>query len=192
MKRILLLALGMIVVPLFLAAAALGQGTAPPGPPAEPSANASEPGPPGWPHHAMGEDRPRFMRQFERMTPEQICRERFARLSGYLGYLGAELDLNAQQQPLWDAYQRAMLDAAGKGRQVCLQNMMTPDSNLTALERRDRFQRMLQARLDFLQATRQPLEALYQSLSPEQRRLVDRPFMGTDMERWRSRSWRND
>jgi hypothetical protein len=132
------------------------------------------------------------MEHRERMTPEQICRERFARLSGHLAYLGAELDLNAQQQPLWDVYQRAMLDAAGKGRQVCVENMMSPGSNLTALERRDRFQKMLEARLEFLRSTRQPLEALYQSLSPEQRRLVDRPFMRGGMERWGAHSWRDD
>jgi hypothetical protein len=132
------------------------------------------------------------MEHRERMTPEQICRERFARLSGHLAYLGAELDLNAQQQPLWDAYQRAMLDAAGKGRQVCVENMMSPGSNLTVLERRERFQKMLEARLEFLRSTRQPLEALYQSLSPEQRRLVDRPFMRGRMERWGAHSWGND
>ena len=185
------LALSLTLLLLFLGAAAFGQGSAPAGPPAEPSANAPEPGPPEGSHHGMGE-RPHFMEHRERMTPEQICRERFARLSGHLAYLGAELDLNAQQQPLWDAYQRAMLDAAGKGRQVCVENMMSPGSNLTVLERRDRFQKMLEARLEFLRSTRQPLEAIYQSLSPEQRRLVDRPFMRGGMERWEAHSWRAD
>ncbi len=132
------------------------------------------------------------MEQRERMAPDRFCRERFARLSGYLAYLGAELDLNTEQQSLWDAYQKAMLDAAAKGRQVCAQNTMTLGSNLTVLERRNRFEKMLQARLDSLQSTRQPLEALYQTLSPEQRRLVDRPFMRPMMERWRQRQWEND
>ena len=184
------LALSLTLLLLFLGAAAFGQGTAPAAPPAEPSANSPEPGPPGWSHYGMGEH-PHLMGHHERMTPEQICRERFARLSGYLAYLGAELDLKTEQQPLWDAYQHAMIDAAGKGRQVCTENMMTPGSDLTALERRDRLQRMLQARLDLLQATRQPLEALYQSLSPEQRRLVDRPFM-REREHWRPRPWRDE
>jgi LTXXQ motif family protein len=174
---------------VFVTPAAFGQEAPSP---SEPSESATpESGPPGWPHRGMGE-RPHFMGQRERMTPDQFCRDRFARLSGYLAYLGVELNLNADQQPLWDAYQKATLEAAGKGRQVCVENMMIPGSHLTVLERRDRFQKMLQARLDFLQSTRQPLEALYQSLSPEQRRLVDRPFMPRMMDRWGRGPWRDD
>lgn len=185
-------AFGLTLLLLFQGASAFGQVSAPATPPADPSANAPALGLPDLSHPGMGGRRAQFMGQRERMVPERFCRERFARLSGFLAYLGAELDLNSEQQPLWDAYQKAMLDAAAKGRGVCVENMIVPGSNLTVLERRDRMQRMLQARLDFLQATRQPLEALYQSLSPEQRRLVDRPFMRPMMERWRQRPWGND
>jgi hypothetical protein len=112
------------------------------------------------------------------MTPEAACKERFAHEAGFLAYLGAKLDLTAPLQPLWDTYHQAMLDAAGKQRQTCLENVMALGSHLTALERRDRGQKILQARLDGLQSSRPSLEALYQSLSPEQQHLMDRPFMG--------------
>ena len=109
------------------------------------------------------------------MPPDQMCKERFAREAGFLAYLGAKLELAGQQQPLWDTYQKAMTDSAAKQRQTCLDNVVSPHENLTALERRDRAEKLLTARLDGLRATRQPLEALYQSLSPEQRELLDRP-----------------
>jgi hypothetical protein len=161
---------------LLLAAAAFGQESPPSEPGAPTSVTSPDPGSDAPARHRMGDWRRRMMERFSRMTPEKACKERYAREAGFLAYLGAELDLTAQQQPLWDAYQRAMLDAAGKQRQACVENVVTPGSDLTALQRRDRLQKLLQTRLDGLQATRPPLEALYQSLSREQRRTLDRPF----------------
>ncbi len=112
--------------------------------------------------------------RFPGMTPDKWCTEAFARRAGYLAYLGARLELTAQQEPLWDAYQQAAMKAGASWRQVCLDNSTTPQNGLTVLERRDRMEKMLTARLDGMRATRPPLEALYQSLTPEQRALVDR------------------
>ena len=123
------------------------------------------------------------MGRFAGFGLERFCKERFARDGGFLAYIGAKLDLNTQQQPLWDTYHRAMMDAAGKQRQSCLENVLPPETHLTVLQRRDRLQKMLQARLDRLQATRPPLETLYQSLSPEQRQAMDRPVMGARSRR---------
>jgi hypothetical protein len=109
------------------------------------------------------------------MEPKQICTERYAREAGFLAYIGAKLDLTAQQQPLWDKYHQAMLDSFGKLRDVCVTNKSARHWSLTALERRDRMDRTLSAKLDALHATRPALEALYQSLSPEQRALLDHP-----------------
>jgi hypothetical protein len=117
-------------------------------------------------HHGMGRGH-HSMGRFAGFGSERFCKERFAREAGFLAYIGAKLDLNAQQQPLWGTYHQAMMDAAGKQRQACVENILPPGSHLTVLERRDRAQKMLQARPDRLQATRPSLEALYQSLSPE-------------------------
>ena len=170
-------AIGLAAGLLLMAAAASSQESQPAGAPAEPRAaeQPDAPGHPDWRAAARGE---RFGGHFDGMSPEAFCKERFARAAGFLAYIGAKLDLTTAQQPLWDTYHQAMLDAAGKQRQTCLDNVTTPDSHPTALERRDRLQRMLQARLDGLQSTRASLEALYQSLSPDQRRVVDRPFPG--------------
>ena len=167
-------AMGLVFGLIFMAAAvALGQGSESGVPPAP----GQEPGPRGSADWRDGAGRHHgFRGPFARMAPEARCKERFAHEAGFLAYLGAELDLTAAQQSLWDTYHKAMLDAAGKQRQTCLENSMGPDSHPTALERRDRMQKLLQARLDGLQSTRPPLEALYQSLSPEQRHFVDHPF----------------
>jgi hypothetical protein len=167
-------AIGLVVGLIFMAAAvALGQGSESG---ARPTA-AQEPGAHGSADWREGHGGHRgFRGPFAEMAPEARCKERFAREAGFLAYLGAKLDLTAQQQTLWDTYQKAMLDAATKQRQTCLENSLGPESHSTALERRDHLQKLLQARLDGLQSTHAPLEALYQSLSPEQRHLLDRPF----------------
>jgi hypothetical protein len=109
------------------------------------------------------------------IPPDLACKERFARQAGFLAYLGAKLEPNAAQQPLWDKYHQAMLDGATTQRAICLDNAKSPWQGLTVLERRDRVEKILAARLNALHATRPPLDALYQSLTPEQRALLDRP-----------------
>ena len=127
---------------------------------------------PGWGHRGGWE---RHRHGFMAMAPDARCKELYARKAGFLAYLGAKLDLTQPQQPLWDKYHQAMLDSAGKERQVCLDNAGAAPSDMTALQRRDRMEKFLTARLDALHATRPPLEALYQSLTPEQRALLDHP-----------------
>jgi hypothetical protein len=172
------------IVGLFcLAAAAFGQGSVPPQSSDAPTLSQHEGAGPGMANHdGMGRGHDP-MGRFARFGSERLCKERFARNAGFLAYIGAKLDLNAQQQPLWDTYHQAMMDAAGKQRQTCIESILPPDSHLTVLERRARSQKMLQARLDRLQATRPSLEALYQSLSAGQRRVMDRPFKGARSRR---------
>jgi hypothetical protein len=177
-------ALGVVVGLSLMAAAAVAQDqpdAAPGAPPTAGSGAGSEagsdrgfagrPGPHGgWDRH--GRDDRGGVRPMDR---QQVCKEGYAHEAGFLAYLGAKLELTAPQQPLWNTYHQAMLDSSAKLRQVCLDNASTSQESRTALERRDRMEKFLTARLDFLHATRPPLDALYQSLSPEQRALLDRP-----------------
>jgi LTXXQ motif family protein len=175
--------LSMIIGLFCLAAAAFGQESVPAQSSDAPTLVQHHGNDPGMAsHHGMGRGH-HSMGRFAGFGSERFCKERFAREAGFLAYIGAKLDLNAQQQPLWGTYHQAMMDAATKQRQACVENILPPDSHLTVLERRDRSQKMLQARLDRLQATRPSLEALYQSLSPEQRRVMDRPVMGARSRR---------
>ena len=163
--------IGMIAGASMLPIVAGAQEAPAPAPPGHPMMGGSmsqdsDHGRGGWGWHRHGGG-------FPEMAPEKWCTEAFARRAGFLAYLGAKLELTPQQQPLWDAYQQATMKAAMNWRQVCLDNSTPPQNPLTALERRDRMEKLLTARLDGMRATRPPLEALYQSLTPEQRALVD-------------------
>ena len=165
-------ALGVAIgASLMMAAVALAQ----PANPVAPPDVAAGPGDEGQSPMARGWDRSGRGWRFRRMDPEQMCKQRFAREAGFLAYIGALLELTTQQEPLWDKYHQAMLDGATKLRQACLDNLAEPPSGQTALQRRDRMEKMLTARLDALHATRPALDALYQSLTSEQRALLDRP-----------------
>ena len=71
----------------------------------------------GWHHHGGG---------FGGVPPADMCKEAFARRAGFQAYLGAKLELTAQQQPLWDAFQQATMKSAANWRQVCLDNSAAP------------------------------------------------------------------
>lgn len=158
-------AVGVAIGLSFMAAAmALGQTASPSASPNAPSSAGDQQSQNGrgWHQHRHG-------------WGKQVCTERFAREAGFLAYLGIKLDLTPQQQPLWGKYHQAMLDNFSKLRDVCAENKNSSHSSLTALQRRNRMEKSLTAKLDVLHATRPALDALYQSLSPEQRALLDHP-----------------
>jgi len=131
--------IGMAAAASIIAVAVAAQDTGPTGQPTGPDGPHRGHWHGGWGWH---------------MPPDQMCKERFAKEAGFLAYLGAKLELNDQQQAFWDAYQKAMTESATKQRQTCLDNVISPHENLTALERRDRIEKLLTARLEALRATR--------------------------------------
>ena len=104
----------------------------------------------------------------------EMCTDHYAHEFGHLAYLQAKLGLTAEEQPLWDKFQQAKLDAATKHRDECLQMTPKGDKRPTVLEREDRAEKMLTATLDELHAVRQPLEALYNGLTSDQKAIVDK------------------
>lgn len=108
----------------------------------------------------------------------KMCTERYAHMSGHLGYLEAKLDLTEQQRPAFNKWRQALLDAANKARSTCLAAAPKGDTPPTVLERETMMETMLSARLATLQATKPALQALYDSLTPAQRAVFDRPHGG--------------
>ena len=102
--------------------------------------------------------------------------DRLARRAARLAYTEAKLDLTAQQRPLWDRLQSAAQTEEQKERQLCAG--LKPGAELTMLDRMDRMQQFLSARLEALQAARPAVQALYQALTPEQQAILNRPFGG--------------
>lgn len=127
-------------------------------------------GPGGWHHNA------RFGGP---LTPER-CEEHAARAAGMRAYLETRLHLTAQQKPLWDQLQTAEKTSADQERTACLQvaSAAKPATPPNAVERRQTMRTMLASHLQSLDSTKAPFEALYQSLTPEQRTLLDRPMHG--------------
>jgi hypothetical protein len=109
-------------------------------------------------------------------NPQQRCINRLAWRAARRAYVEAKLDLTDQQRPLWDKLQAIAQTEDQKERQLCRQ--LTPPDETTMLDRLDRAQQFLSARLDALQAAKPAVQALYQSLTPEQRRIFDHPFRG--------------
>src|SRR5271165_3523691 len=105
----------------------------------------------------------------ESQRPQERCAERYARRAARLAYLEARLSLTDQQKPAFAKWRQARLDAAEKRRAACLQHQPGQDQQLTALDREARREKILSEKLQTMQATRPALQALYDSLSAEQK-----------------------
>jgi Spy/CpxP family protein refolding chaperone len=141
-------------VPLLWASVALAQTP----PPAEPGAG------PGW-HHGPMMDRPAMHKA--------MCGDHYAHQVGRLAYLEAKLELTDQQRPLFAKWRQALLDGAAKHKAACLESGPKGDAKPTALDREAHLEKMLSAALQTLQASRPALQALYDSLTPAQRAVMD-------------------
>jgi hypothetical protein len=120
----------------------------------------------GWMHGMM------------RRSPRERCEERLAHRAGIIAYTVSKLNLTGEQKPLWDKLNGVVQSTADKERQLCanLPTQAGPQAQATILDRMSRREQFLSARLQGLQQARPALEALYQSLTPEQKTTIDHPF----------------
>jgi hypothetical protein len=123
------------------------------------------PGMRGWPmmRHMM-----------MRRDPQQWCIDRLARRAARLAYVQVKLNLTAEQRPLWDKVQSAAQAEGQKEAQLCAS--LKPGAEPTVLDRMDRMQQFLSARIEALQSEKPAVQALYQALTPEQQAILNRPF----------------
>jgi hypothetical protein len=106
---------------------------------------------------------------------KQMCTDHYARNVGRVAYIGAKLSLNDTQRPLFDGWKKAVLDSAKSREGECLARQPQMGEHHNVLERQARMQQRLQQRLSDLTAEQPSLKALYDSLSPEQKQVFDRP-----------------
>ena len=131
-------------------------------------------------HGMPGDDRPgmrgwpMMRRMMMRQDPQERCTDRLAWRAARRAYVEAKLNLTAQQQPLWDKVQSTAQTEEQKERQLCAG--LKPGAESTMLERIDRMQQFLSARLEALQTAKPAVQALYQALTPEQQAILNRPF----------------
>jgi len=141
-------------------------------------------GGPGGERDDMGNMR-RFRGMRERMmpgvmhgmmhsSPQQRCEERVAQQAAMIAYTATRLKLTAEQKPLWDKLDATLAAAREKEQQRC--DALLPRSErqrASVLDRLDRAERRLSARLDTLHQVRPALQQLYQGLTPEQKATID-------------------
>ena len=146
-------------------------------PPPAPAAGgpAAPGGPDGGPmmhrwtgHHGWGMNK----------SPQQACVDRLARRAGMIAAMGFKLNLTAQQKPLWDKLVSETQAAEEGQRKLCdsLPANAADRGKLTLIDRLHHRQQVLEARLKAMQQTEPAVEALYQSLTPDQKAMLDHPF----------------
>jgi hypothetical protein len=151
---------------------------------AAPDQPGTGPGGRGWDRgdrDRMGPDRGWmhgwWMHRMARLSPQQRCEERLAKRAGMVAYVVAKLNLTADQRPLLDKLQGVMQANADKERQLCATlKPLDERGQETVLDRMNRREQFLTARLQALQQTKPAVQALYQALSPEQKATIDHPF----------------
>ena len=137
------------------------------------SADSGEHGMPG--HDGPGmRGWPMMRRMMMRGDPQERCTDRLARRAARLAYVEVKLNLTAEQRPLWNKVQSAAQAEGQKEAQLCAS--LKAGAEPTMLDRLDRMQQFLSARLEGLQSERPAVQALYQALTPEQQAILNRPF----------------
>ena len=103
-----------------------------------------------------------MMMRMAQLPPRQRCEERLARRVGIIAYTVAKLNLTAEQKPLWDRLSGFVQSATDRERQLCtsLPTSTEQRGHETILDRVNRREEFLSARLEVLQQAKPALEAL--------------------------------
>ncbi|MGH6871587.1 MAG: Spy/CpxP family protein refolding chaperone [Rhizomicrobium sp.] len=130
----------------------------------------SAPAPDSGGRHAWMEQHRGDMAQFH----ARMCNDIYAHHVGRVAELGAQLDLNASQQPLFERWKAVVLDGAKQRESACLAHHRDMDHPPSVLEREAHIRDRLKDRLAAMDAQEPALAALYNSLSPDQKTSLDR------------------
>ena len=145
------------IVAGFLAASAVFFGIA----------HAQGPGPGCGPDGGPGMKRS-SMQQGGMMDPAARVEQRLNQFKG-------ELKLNAQQEPLWQAFAERSKAEAGKGMQA-MRERMKDDKAMTAPERMAQMQASMKERVAAMDSVNESFTRLYSALTPEQKAAADKHF----------------
>jgi protein CpxP len=98
-----------------------------------------------------------------------------ARIEQRLNQFKGELKLNAQQEPLWQAFAEKSKAEAGKGMQA-MRERMKDEKALTAPERMAQMQASMKERVAAMDSVNESFTRLYSALTPEQKAAADKHF----------------
>lgn len=98
-----------------------------------------------------------------------------ARVEQRLTQFKAELKLNAQQEPLWQAFAEKSKAEAGKGMQA-MRERTGDDQKLSAPDRMAQMQGIMKQRVAAMESVNDSFKRLYAALTPEQKSAADKHF----------------
>jgi LTXXQ motif family protein len=125
-----------------------------------------------------GATRPENRPERPAFSPQKMCIEKVARRIGNRAYLKARLDLKPDQMQAWSTFEKVADDVSAKDKARCAS---LPTEIKTRPDFAERFamrESMMKQRSESLTAVKPSLLALYASLTPEQKQIVDGPVMG--------------
>lgn len=129
-------------------------------------AQATPPAPP-----AAGPER----RERPAFNPKAFCLDRVARRAGNRTYLKIRLDLKPEQMTAWNAFAKASDDADVKDTARCNALPTEMKDRPTYVDRLNVEETYMKARIERIEAVKPTLVALYDTLSPDQKAVLDRP-----------------
>ncbi len=106
-------------------------------------------------------------------NPKEACIDRVAHRAAMLAYIGTKLDLTAQQRPLWQKLAATARGEAQKEVDSC--NALETARPANVLDRLTVARRILSTRLAGLDAALPEVKALYETLTPEQKAILNHP-----------------
>jgi hypothetical protein len=106
---------------------------------------------------------------------KEMCGDLTAHHAARLAYVETKLELTDAQKPLFNKWRQVILDNAAKAKTDCLAMTPKTDAKPTILDRQTHAEMMLAAHLDAMKASHAALQALYDSLTPAQRQVLDSP-----------------
>jgi hypothetical protein len=128
--------------------------------------------PPAAPPPAAGGQERRERRAF---NPKAFCLDRIAHRAGARAYLKVRLELKPEQMTAWNAFSKAADDADAKDTTRC--NALPTDmkERPNFVDRLSREEDFMKARIERIEAVKPTLLDFYNTLSPEQKVVLDRP-----------------
>jgi LTXXQ motif family protein len=124
----------------------------------------------GGRHHQWMEAHKGDMAQFH----ARMCNDRYAHHVGMVAELGARLDLTEAQRPLFERWKTVALETAKSRETACASHQMGQMDHRPSLPEREAHMReMLKDRLAALDAQAPAMDALYASLTPQQKMELD-------------------
>jgi len=105
-------------------------------------------------------------------SPRVACEEDVDRLMGLAGYLKSKMRLRDDQKALWQKVEQAAAPGAEKIRNLCERLPSQPAPQPGFLEHIDFAEMQMAARLELLRAVHEPLQALHETLTSDQRALL--------------------